>query len=118
MIRRPPRSTLMRSSAASDVYKRQVIAVKRAFSVPSQCEGEPNLHFGAGDTPTSAASDSGASTAAQTTAATGGSNSPATSAVATTMSTKHDSPQAESSATPITQFTFVTLMAAIISRMF
>ena len=91
---------------------------QKSVSVPSQCEGEPNLHFGAGDTPTSAASDSGASTAAQTTAATGGRNSPATSAVATTMSTKHDSPQAESSATPIAQFTFVTLMAVIISRMF
>ena len=26
MIRRPPRSTLDRSSAASDVYKRQVVA--------------------------------------------------------------------------------------------
>ena len=29
MIRRPPRSTLDRSSAASDVYKRQVVAVAR-----------------------------------------------------------------------------------------
>jgi protein-L-isoaspartate(D-aspartate) O-methyltransferase len=27
MIRRPPRSTLMRSSAASDVYKRQVLEI-------------------------------------------------------------------------------------------
>ena len=27
MIRRPPRSTLDRSSAASDVYKRQVLAL-------------------------------------------------------------------------------------------
>ena len=32
MIRRPPRSTQSRSSAASDVYKRQIIiAVKAAF---------------------------------------------------------------------------------------
>src|SRR5664279_6544400 len=30
MIRRPPRSTLSSSSAASDVYKRQVIALARA----------------------------------------------------------------------------------------
>ena len=29
MIRRPPRSTLDRSSAASDVYKRQVLDVSR-----------------------------------------------------------------------------------------
>ena len=28
MIRRPPRSTLDRSSAASDVYKRQLVAVR------------------------------------------------------------------------------------------
>src|SRR5678815_3803405 len=30
MIRRPPRSTLDRSSAASDVYKRQVLSTARA----------------------------------------------------------------------------------------
>ena len=30
MIRRPPRSTLDRSSAASDVYKRQVVALDLA----------------------------------------------------------------------------------------
>ena len=29
MIRRPPRSTLDRSSAASDVYKRQVVRFKK-----------------------------------------------------------------------------------------
>ena len=29
MIRRPPRSTLDRSSAASDVYKRQALAIMR-----------------------------------------------------------------------------------------
>ena len=29
MIRRPPRSTLDRSSAASDVYKRQVLGVSK-----------------------------------------------------------------------------------------
>src|SRR5450756_3232845 len=32
MIRRPPRSTQSRSSAASDVYKRQVIAWMHTFS--------------------------------------------------------------------------------------
>ena len=31
MIRRPPRSTLDRSSAASDVYKRQVLAAVEAL---------------------------------------------------------------------------------------
>ena len=31
MIRRPPRSTLDRSSAASDVYKRQVVANEAFF---------------------------------------------------------------------------------------
>ena len=31
MIRRPPRSTQSRSSAASDVYKRQVHIVSRGF---------------------------------------------------------------------------------------
>src|SRR5664280_2193507 len=34
MIRRPPRSTLSSSSAASDVYKRQII-VRRAQSAPN-----------------------------------------------------------------------------------
>ena len=35
MIRRPPRSTLDRSSAASDVYKRQTVAgVLLAFTIP------------------------------------------------------------------------------------
>src|SRR5678809_288352 len=33
MIRRPPRSTLDRSSAASDVYKRQVTVIGRRFEV-------------------------------------------------------------------------------------
>mgnify|MGYP003376495656 CR=1 FL=1 len=32
MIRRPPRSTLDRSSAASDVYKRQVESITKALS--------------------------------------------------------------------------------------
>ena len=31
MIRRPPRSTLDRSSAASDVYKRQVLVAQKMF---------------------------------------------------------------------------------------
>ena len=43
MIRRPPRSTLDRSSAASDVYKRQFVssadAERRAVSVASQVGG-------------------------------------------------------------------------------
>ena len=39
MIRRPPRSTLSPSSAASDVYKRQVIAVlSRAVYSREACE--------------------------------------------------------------------------------
>ena len=39
MIRRPPRSTQSRSSAASDVYKRQVsVCVCVAFAVFSDCE--------------------------------------------------------------------------------
>src|SRR5428012_22799 len=33
MIRRPPRSTQSRSSAASDVYKRQTVAVNPAFAL-------------------------------------------------------------------------------------
>src|SRR5678815_3557201 len=32
MIRRPPRSTLDRSSAASDVYKRQLLDLENCFS--------------------------------------------------------------------------------------
>ena len=35
MIRRPPRSTLSSSSAASDVYKRQVSAVVNPINIPS-----------------------------------------------------------------------------------
>ena len=38
MIRRPPRSTLDRSSAASDVYKRQV---EEAVSVARDYVGDP-----------------------------------------------------------------------------
>src|SRR5678815_1134930 len=38
MIRRPPRSTLDRSSAASDVYKRQP-----AYMSPEQCAGDKQL---------------------------------------------------------------------------
>src|SRR5678816_1066311 len=37
MIRRPPRSTLDRSSAASDVYKRQVQEYGRYFNLPTCC---------------------------------------------------------------------------------
>ena len=35
MIRRPPRSTLDRSSAASDVYKRQIVDLARSHTSPS-----------------------------------------------------------------------------------
>ena len=38
MIRRPPRSTLDRSSAASDVYKRQVFAVNKINSTGNKTE--------------------------------------------------------------------------------
>ena len=38
MIRRPPRSTLSSSSAASDVYKRQVLEMAAAFKVLPQVE--------------------------------------------------------------------------------
>ena len=34
MIRRPPRSTLDRSSAASDVYKRQILSTTRWLNAP------------------------------------------------------------------------------------
>src|SRR5450756_1130522 len=40
MIRRPPRSTQSRSSAASDVYKRQALAVR----VEDKRQGPPKLH--------------------------------------------------------------------------
>ena len=43
MIRRPPRSTLDRSSAASDVYKRQVDYNKNvSFQIP---EGGPGIEI-------------------------------------------------------------------------
>src|SRR5664280_3751842 len=35
MIRRPPRSTLSSSSAASDVYKRQVLGIRVEFTRPA-----------------------------------------------------------------------------------
>ena len=38
MIRRPPRSTLDRSSAASDVYKRQDVMIDIDFGVNSTIE--------------------------------------------------------------------------------
>ena len=40
MIRRPPRSTLDRSSAASDVYKRQVIDVVKKAMAEAGLQGE------------------------------------------------------------------------------
>ena len=39
MIRRPPRSTLDRSSAASDVYKRQVVDRLDVVLGPERCGG-------------------------------------------------------------------------------
>src|SRR5664279_1323719 len=36
MIRRPPRSTLSSSSAASDVYKRQVLCALASFWLPAE----------------------------------------------------------------------------------
>ena len=46
MIRRPPRSTLDRSSAASDVYKRQVLlhAICDAM-LGALCLGDIGVHF-------------------------------------------------------------------------
>ena len=50
MIRRPPRSTLDRSSAASDVYKRQLLtlqlaneAEKKGIVVPAEEAGDTEL---------------------------------------------------------------------------
>ena len=40
MIRRPPRSTLDRSSAASDVYKRQDVGRVERLAVVTQDDGE------------------------------------------------------------------------------
>src|SRR5680860_1920708 len=41
MIRRPPRSTQSRSSAASDVYKRQVLGVEQLGDHAQPTEGLP-----------------------------------------------------------------------------
>ena len=41
MIRRPPRSTLDRSSAASDVYKRQALHAAAGGPVRVRAEGDP-----------------------------------------------------------------------------
>ena len=38
MMRRPPRSTLDRSSAASDVYKRQEPPVQYTYNLTMQCQ--------------------------------------------------------------------------------
>src|SRR5664279_4111980 len=40
MIRRPPRSTLSSSSAASDVYKRQLLCRKQLAEKPSPQDGD------------------------------------------------------------------------------
>ena len=44
MIRRPPRSTLDRSSAASDVYKRQVLEVALGVGVVVGEHGGVDVH--------------------------------------------------------------------------
>ena len=43
MIRRPPRSTQGRSSAASDVYKRQALILRRAVELSSAEERQHSL---------------------------------------------------------------------------
>src|SRR5450756_2740824 len=45
MIRRPPRSTQSRSSAASDVYKRQVERIIREARPDAQCTVVSNPEF-------------------------------------------------------------------------
>ena len=50
MIRRPPRSTLDRSSAASDVYKRQVVAVVEGDAAAAlELDHGADMAFHAGD---------------------------------------------------------------------
>ena len=44
MIRRPPRSTLDRSSAASDVYKRQVQPVEHAARLRAPAQFDDDAH--------------------------------------------------------------------------
>eukprot|EP00658_Telonema_sp_P-2_P078368 TRINITY_DN7319_c0_g1_i2.p1 TRINITY_DN7319_c0_g1~~TRINITY_DN7319_c0_g1_i2.p1 ORF type:complete len:263 (+),score=56.48 TRINITY_DN7319_c0_g1_i2:133-921(+) len=55
MIRRPPRSTLSSSSAASDVYKRQIRSMAGPLPAPSASSpgqfGEPTLHWPASGAP-------------------------------------------------------------------
>src|SRR5678815_3613917 len=55
MIRRPPRSTLDRSSAASDVYKRQqlknTISYYPHFVVDTWCKSVSYTHLRAHETP-------------------------------------------------------------------
>src|SRR5664279_6413214 len=46
MIRRPPRSTLSSSSAASDVYKRQVNSMTNKIYVADWCGNDPNCTSG------------------------------------------------------------------------
>ena len=45
MIRRPPRSTLDRSSAASDVYKRQGLVVPDGLRGGTSAQAEVTLHL-------------------------------------------------------------------------
>src|SRR5450756_358981 len=48
MIRRPPRSTQSRSSAASDVYKRQLGYGGGALAAGEESDGQPGRRGGAG----------------------------------------------------------------------
>src|SRR5665648_1250562 len=50
MIRRPPRSTLSSSSAASDVYKRQLLRPGLRPGVVSTSVGYGHWHYGSVDT--------------------------------------------------------------------
>src|SRR5450756_1013761 len=58
MIRRPPRSTQSRASAASDVYKRQVRLAKRRELIGRKRReddvGQPRLRHGTHDDPITA----------------------------------------------------------------
>src|SRR5664279_2648149 len=46
MIRRPPRSTLSSSSAASDVYKRQLLDIRPPEEIPALLDLMNQVHLG------------------------------------------------------------------------